>query len=732
MTEATPHHVLPAAPAGQIPVFYIPATTSIQERRPRTLKHGDTFAVFDHNGDIVDGPSSPEGLYHADTRHLSHARLTIGGQRPLLLSSTLRADNATLTCDLTNPDLFEDGRLVLEHGVIHIRRTTFLWQGACYERIRLRNHSNEPQTFTVALSFRADFADLFEVRGMVRKRRGALHPPVVQADRVVLGYTGLCGTRRVTSLQFDPAPARLRGDLAVFELTLPPQEGCTIHVEVSFADFDCKPPPARHFRRAIRDARHALRQSALRMASIDTSNEIFNEVVRRSVADLCMLVTDKPEGPVPYAGIPWFSTPFGRDALITAVETLWMDPAITRGALKFLAAHQAVRDDPAADAEPGKILHEMRQGEMAILGEVPFRHYYGSVDATPLFVAVAGAYYERTGDIDTIRSIWPNIKAALEWIDRYGDRDGDGFVEYGRRNEQGLVNQGWKDSTNSVFHADGRLAHGPIALVEVQGYVYAAKRAAAAMARALGEHGYAVALDTQAETLRVQFEEAFWDEELGIYVAALDGDKRPCRVRTSNAGHALLAGIADPERARRVAASLMSNAFFCGWGIRTVAAGEVLYNPMSYHNGSVWPHDNALIALGFARYGLKKEVVRIMDGLFAAATHMDLRRLPELFCGFARRPGRGATLYPVACTPQAWASAAPIALLQACLGLTFDPAAKIVRFERPVLPSWLQEVTLRGIQLCGQRVDVTLRRRDGEVLAGVLARTGDVRVVSVN
>ncbi len=730
MTDATLDHATPAL--GQVPVFYIPATTSIQERRPRTLKHGDTFAVFDHNGDIAHGPGSPEGLYHADTRHLSRSQLTINGQRPLLLSSTLRADNATLTCDLTNPDVFENGRLAIAHGVIHIRRTTFLWQGACYERVRLKNHSTEPQTLKVALSFSADFVDLFEVRGAVRKRRGAPHPPVVQADRVVLGYTGLCGTRRVTSLRFDPTPTKLRGDQALFELTLPPQEGCTIHIEVSFADFEGKPPAARHFRRAIRDARHALRHSALRMASIATSNEIFNEVVRRSVADLCMLVTDKPEGPIPYAGIPWFSTPFGRDALITALETLWMDPELARGVLRFLAAHQAESDDPEADAEPGKILHEMRQGEMAILGEVPFRRYYGSVDSTPLFVAVAGAYYERTGDIETIRSIWPNIKAALQWIDRYGDRDGDGFVEYGRRNAQGLVNQGWKDSPDSVFHADGRLARGPIALVEVQSYVYAAKRAAAAIARALGEHGYGVALDTQAEALRVQFEAAFWDEELGTYVVALDGDKRPCRVRTSNAGHTLLSGIADPERARRVAAGLLSNAFYCGWGIRTVAAGEALYNPMSYHNGSVWPHDNALIAMGLARYRLNDAILRIMDGLFAAATHMDLRRLPELFCGFARRPGRGATLYPVACTPQAWASATPIALLQACLGLTFDPAAKIVRFDRPVLPQWLEEVNLRGIHLRGERVDVSLRRRDGEVLAGVPARTGDVRVVSVS
>src|SRR6185437_10439882 len=319
-----------------------------------------------------------------------------------------------------------------------------------------------------------------------------------------------------------------------------------------------------------------------------------------------------------------------------------------------------------------------------------------------------------------------------EWVDRHGDRDHDGFVEYGRRNEQGLANQGWKDSHDSIFHADGQLAVGPIALVEVQAYVYAAKREAAQIARALGEASYGTSLDQQAESLRTLFEKHFWCEELGTYVLALDGDKRPCKVRSSNAGHALFAGIAAPERARRVAEGLMGDSFFCGWGIRTIGRREARYNPMSYHNGSVWPHDNALIAHGLARYGFKAEVLRVFDGLFAAATYMELRRLPELFCGFARRAGRAPTLYPVACNPQAWAAAAPIALLQACLGLSFDVDAKIVHVEQPVLPDWLERVTIRDIMLCGDRVDLQVNKDEGQIAVTALTRTGQLRVASIS
>jgi glycogen debranching enzyme len=367
---------------------------------------------------------------------------------------------------------------------------------------------------------------------------------------------------------------------------------------------------------------------------------------------------------------------------------------------------------------------------MAELGEVPFKRYYGSVDATPLFVMLAGAYLERTDDLATISRIWPNLQAALGWIDQHGDRDGDGFVEYGRRTSEGLVNQGWKDSHDSVFHANGELAHGPIALAEVQAYVYGAWRSGAMICRRLGQDGRAQDLTRRADDLARRFDATFFDEELGTYVIALDGEKRPCRVRSSNAGHALFTGIALRERVPRVAETLMCRSSFCGWGVRTIASTEARYNPMSYHNGSVWPHDNALIAAGLARYGHRHDATRIFEGLFAASVYIDLRRLPELFCGFRLQRAEGPTFYPVACTPQAWAAAAPLSLLQSCLGLSFEPATRQITFDDPHLPAFLDEVVFHRLAVGSGTANIALRRSRSQVVVDVLERQGGVRVLT--
>ncbi|MBD8577289.1 glycosyltransferase [Pseudomonas syringae] len=714
----------------QRPPLPAPGGSSLQELRPRTLKHNDTFGVFDPQGDVQATADSPQGLFHRDTRYLSHWHLTLNGVRPLLLSSTLRDDNAMLTCDLSNPGHGDTGDLKgMPHGLIHLRRSRFLWQRACFERVTLRNFDQQPRQLQLQIRFGADFKDLFEVRGTPRCKTGRQHPPLLAAQQVRLSYTGLDGRLRTTTVCFDPPPQRLDGDQAVFELSLQPGESRSLFMVIR-CDAQGPAGAVRHaFFTSVRDARRELRTFSSRATAIQTSHEVFNEVVRRSISDLYMLMTKTEHGLYPYAGIPWYSTVFGRDALITALEMLWVDPGIARGVLGHLAAQQAQGLQADSDAEPGKILHEVRHGEMAVLGEVPFRCYYGSMDATPLFVMLAGAYLSRTHDVATLQCLWPAIEAALDWIDHYGDRDGDGLFEYARRTDSGLLNQGWKDSHDAVFHADGRLAQGPIALVEVQAYVYGAWDAARTIARRLGHTERAAQLKNKAVRLRRQFDEQFFDEALGTYVLALDGDKRPCRVRSSNAGHALFTGIAYTERARSVVATLMDRSSFSGWGVRTLASAQARYNPMSYHNGSVWPHDNALVAAGFSRYGFRREAAHLCEALFAAATYIDLRRLPELFCGFARQRTQGPTFYPVACSPQAWAAAAPLSMLQSCLGLQFDPQGLRVTFDEPVLPAFLDQVLLRRLQLGQGSVDLALRRSGGSVLIEVLQRQGDVRVL---
>jgi glycogen debranching enzyme len=705
--------------------FYIPMTGPAARPR-RSLKHDDTFIVLDSHGDIGASAGGPDGLFNCDTRYLARLELVLDDLQPLLLGSNLRDDNSALTVDLTNPDIYRQGRIVLQRDLLHIVRTVFLWRDTAYQRIGLQNHGDRPASFDLTLLFDSDFADLFEVRGEKRPRRGTGASRLLGPTDVQFEYRGLDDAQRATGLHFDPRPTRLSVNAATWQLELEPHQTKSLFVAVS-----CNRSPSANpvrFFPALLAHRREMRACTAGTTSIETSNNIFNAVLCQSMADLNMLMTDTPQGRYPYAGIPWYSTTFGRDGLITALQMLWIDPRVARGVLRRLAHFQAKATDPRADAEPGKILHEMRGGEMAALREVPFAQYYGSVDSTALFVLLAGQYFERTGDVETLLELWPAIEAALAWIDGPGDPDQDGFVEYQRASEQGLANQGWKDSYDAIFHADGSLAEGYIALAEVQGYVFAAKQLAARCALRLGKPDKVRKLEAEARTLAARFEDAFWCEQLGTYALALDGAKQPCKVRTSNAGQLLFSGMIREDRARRVAADLMRPHFFSGWGIRTVATGEIRYNPMSYHDGSIWPHDNALIALGLARYGLKHSVAHVFKGLFEAATYMDLRRLPELFCGFRREKRRGPTLYPVACAPQAWASATPFTLLEAALGIEFDVARSEIRLRNPHLPAFLNEVVLHDLQLGSSSVDLRIRRHGDDVGLEVLRTRGQIQV----
>jgi glycogen debranching enzyme len=712
---------------------FIPGVVSLAASSRRTLKHGDSFAMFDEFGDVLEVQHSPQGVFHHDTRFLSRLHFMLEGRRPLMLSSTVQPDNVTLDVDLTNPDIFADGELRLAKDTFHVARAKVLWQTGCYELFIVTSYAEQPTRLRLALEFDADFADLFEIRGYQRRRRGAVRAEVRGPAEVRFVYDALDGIARSTRICFSLQPARLSSESAEFVLDLGARARTALGMTVLCEEGEAA--RRRHggsaeqavlpYFSALRRARRSARAA---VPSIESSNTVFSSVLSRSSADLAMLMSETPHGPYPYAGVPWFSTAFGRDGLITALEMLWFDPAIARGVLRFLAAHQARAEDPAADMEPGKILHEVRECELARLGEVPFGRYYGSVDATPLFVALAGQYWQRTRDRATVENLWPAVRAALNWMARSGDRNHDGFLDYGRRSERGLRNQGWKDSEDAVFHADGRLAEAPIALCEVQGYAYLAYREAALLAFDLGEKDLSKDLETEAERLQKRFEAAFWCDDLGTYALALDGAGEPCRVRTSNAGQVLFSGIAKRERAARVVQDLFGADFFTGWGIRTLGAREKRFNPISYHNGSVWPHDNGLIALGLARYGHSAEARSLTAALFDAAAHMHLRRLPELFCGFERRRGKAPTLYPVACAPQAWAACAPFALLQACLGLEVDAASETVRLRQPRLPSSLESLVVRRLHVGESRLDLLLRRQESSVAVTLLSREGAAEV----
>lgn len=709
--------------------YSILAPVSIIDPYRLILKDGDLFGVFDRFGDIMQIGKKEQGLYFGGTRFISGYELRLNGARPLFLSSNIDEQSVLLTVDLTNPDLYLKNRLAIPKDSVHIMRSRLLVEDHFHEYLRIRSFALEEVEFSLELEIDADFRDIFEIRGVKRKRRGSLLSPEHRDSTLILSYDGLDGIKRAASISFSRKPDAVRERTVEFNITLPPEgmeeifilAGCTdgvCHTGIKEMTFD----------ESVTRARKKVREWNRSAAQVHTSNEHFNKSFRRSVADINMMLTETLDGLYPYGGIPWFCTPFGRDGIITALECLWLKPDVARGVLTYLGRRQASEYDTRKAAEPGKILHEARLGEMAALGEIPFGLYYGSVDSTPLYIILAGAYWRRTADTALIKKIWKHIEYAIHWMDYYGDVDGDGFVEY-IPDEQGLRNQGWKDSQDSVFHENGALAEGPIALCEVQAYAYAARMNASFLASILGKEELSIRLAREAAELKIKFNEVFWDESLGCYILALDRSKRPCRVISSNAGHTLLCGIADPDKAARVARVLTTNPLFSGWGIRTVSAEAALYNPMSYHNGSVWPHDNALSALGLSNYGLKDECEKVFTGIFEASLFMEFHRLPELFCGFHRREGSAPTLYPVACSPQTWASGALLLFLQASLGIEFTAAEKKIVFREPTLPRFLSHIQVTNFAVTPKKtVDLFIRRYGKGVTIEVLKKPADVTI----
>lgn len=710
--------------------WYVLATSSRTDDRTRVLKHGETFGMFDRYGDIEHIGIGEQGLYHQGMRFLSQYEMSINQRRPLLLNSTIKQDNSAMVVDMTTPDLYLNGELCIAKGTLHIFRAKILWSDVQYEHIRFNNYSDKKIHFSVEFKLGADFNDIFQVRGVKRRQCGEILLSRQNADSIQLGYRGLDGIERHSRIHFSDEFKSVDSYEVALEYTLEPHQQWDLYISVA-CQIGEYAPTMLDYGDAFVSTTHAITALNESSAKLFSSNEQFNDWLNRSSADLSMLTTMTAHGPYPYAGVPWFSTPFGRDGIITALQYLWLYPEMARGVLALLAANQAQELDPANDAEPGKILHESRLGEMAELGEIPFKRYYGTIDATPLFIVLAGAYYQRSGDRIFIEGIWDNLEFALQWVDKYGDQDGDGFVEYHKECPNGLVQQGWKDSNDSVFHRDGRAAKGPIALSEVQGYVYQAKHVMADFYELFGEQGNAGRLRTEAEVLKEHFNRAFWCDDIATFAIALDGEKRPCAVQSSNPGHCLFSGIVQQQYARRLADTLMAEHSFSGWGIRTLSKNEQRYNPMSYHNGSIWPHDNSIIAMGLANYGFKDKTMQILTGMFDSSIHIDLNRLPELFCGFERLQGQGPTLYPVACSPQAWASGAVFYILQACLGLTFSAQKPQIRFHHPQLPEFINRLQITNLRMGDGVIDLAFRRHPNDVGINVLRKEGDIEVVTI-
>jgi len=710
------------APAHEAPVEWGEIEEPRVPQRLYALKDRDTFLVADSHGDIV---GAADGLFHDDTRILSRWELTLGERSPTLLSGAVSQDNVYFTSHGLNRAIPAPAGPAAPPGVVHLERKRFLWGERLYERIRLTNYSTDVMGLPLVFRFEADFRDMFEVRGARRRGRGHSFPAVLGARSVEFRYEGLDKVARTSVVIFSEAPTSMSEAHAEFHVALQSDECRELYVEVGSVEAGW--PGRERFRAAAARARFAMRERRRNGARITTNGRLFNAWIDKSRSDLALLTTPMQTGPYPYAGIPWFSTAFGRDGIITAWQILWFEPTLAKGVLSYLAAWQAQEASAFRDSEPGKIMHETRRGEMAALGEVPFGRYYGGVDTTPLFVALAGAYAERTGDYAQLDRWWPALERAAGWITMMADRHPLGLISYARAMDGGLTNQGWKDSGDSIFHADGRFPQGPVALVEVQGYAYAAYRTMAALTARRGDPRAAERWSGRAAALRTVVEDRFWMAEEGFYGIALDGQNALCRVVASNPGHLLFTGLPRADRAQKVAERLFSSDFFSGWGLRTLANDQPRFNPMSYHNGSVWPHDTALSALGMSYYGERTGVLKLTSALFEAATQLEMR-LPELFCGFPRAAGEAPVAYPVACLPQAWAAGAVFMMLQACLGLSIAGETAEVEIRNPTLPVGIDRLSIADLQVGDGAIDLIFERQGGRVAVHSNSRGPRLRV----
>jgi glycogen debranching enzyme len=667
-----------------------------------TLKSSDAFLVADTSGDLL-RVNKEMGLFWHGTRFLQLCHITLQGYMPVLLSYAVAEGGDTCRIDLTNESMTTANGIAIGQGEIHVARQLTLRHDRLIHTLTVTSFYGQPLDINLTLYLGSDFSDLFEVRGIARQQHGQLLPIEQHSHELVLGYHGLDDVTRETHVTFSPAVVPEKPGIVAWKLHLEHAAPLELRAEIQMSDTDTR-------RRMSMLATGASARHQLTPPTINTSDPQGNRLLKRGMSDMLMLSTQTPEGYFPYAGIPWYCCPFGRDGLISAMQFLPWLPEVMRGTLTFLARFQGTKNDDFTDEEPGKIMHELRSGEMANLRELPFIPYYGTIDATALFLIALEGYIRWTNDSAFAQQLWSHAQAAARWIIDSGDRDGDGFLEYGTRSDKGLMNQGWKDSNDSISQRDGSLAKAPIALCEVQGYAYAAFNAMSYLATRLNQHDEVQFWHERAQQLQANFLRHFWWEEENTCYLALDGDKRPCAVVTSNAGHCLWSGIIPEDKAQRLSGRLMRADMFSGWGIRTLSTQAARYNPMSYHNGSVWPHDTALVGAGMARYGGKVEASQLLRALVEASLYYEDARLPELYCGFPKHLDYGPTRYPVACSPQAWATGASYMLISALLGFKPDAEQQCLILDRPYLPDGINSLEIDGLHIGSRRIHLRFTR----------------------